>query len=172
MRPAASRIGSAAFFLAAPGTTAGLIPWVITGWSMPDDGTLRTASVAVGSAVVVVGLVPVVDAFVRFARAGGTPMPAAPTERLVVDGFNRWMRNPMYAGVTLVIAGQALVFGSWAVLAYAGLFWAVTASFVRWYEEPTLLRTYGEAYRRYREAVPAWWPRRRRRSVTTQPNQP
>ena len=37
--------------------------------------------------------------------------------------------------------------------------WIVTASFVRWYEEPTLVRTYGEQYEQYRRHVPAWTPR-------------
>ena len=32
-------------------------------------------------------------------------------------------------------------------------------AFVRWYEEPVLRRRFGEAYDRYRAAVPGWWPR-------------
>jgi protein-S-isoprenylcysteine O-methyltransferase Ste14 len=88
-------------------------------------------------------------------------MPAAPTERLVVGGFNRFVRNPMYVGLLTAILGQALLFDSpWLVL-YAVIGWIVTASFVHWYEEPTLVRAYGEQYEEYRRNVPAWTPRLR-----------
>src|SRR5262245_52173830 len=86
-------------------------------------------------------------------------MPVAPTERLVVTGFNRFVRNPMYIGLLTAILGQALLFDSpWLVL-YAVIGWIATASFVHWYEEPTLVRTFGEQYKEYRRNVPAWTPR-------------
>jgi len=88
-------------------------------------------------------------------------MPLAPTRRLVVTGFNRYIRNPMYASLIVVLIGQALLFGQAVLLLYAAVMWVVTAAFVRWYEEPTLTREYGEEYREYRRAVPAWWPRLR-----------
>jgi protein-S-isoprenylcysteine O-methyltransferase Ste14 len=69
--------------------------------------------------LVVAGIVPPASAFTEFVRAGGTPIPAAPTQRLVVSGFNRYVRNPMYVGLLVVIIGQALVFGNLWLLAYA-----------------------------------------------------
>jgi protein-S-isoprenylcysteine O-methyltransferase Ste14 len=39
--------------------------------------------------------------------------------------------------------------------------WAAPAAFVRWYEEPALIRQFGAEYQAYRQAVPAWWPRLR-----------
>lgn len=87
-------------------------------------------------------------------------MPATPTEQLVVTGFNRYVRNPMYLGFIVVILGQALLFSSpWLVL-YAALFWALTATFVRVYEQPTLTRRYGAQYTDYCAHVPAWLPRK------------
>jgi hypothetical protein len=77
------------------------------------------------------------------------------------SGFNRYVRNPMYVGLITVIVGQALLFGQCSVLLYAAVAWVVTASFVCWYEEPTLLRQFGAEYETYRRAVPAWWPRLR-----------
>jgi protein-S-isoprenylcysteine O-methyltransferase Ste14 len=82
-------------------------------------------------------------------------------QHLVVSGFNRYVRNPMYLGLLIVIVGQALLFGQLSLLLYAAAGWAVTASFVRWYEEPTLTRQFGADYAAYRRAVPAWWPRPR-----------
>jgi protein-S-isoprenylcysteine O-methyltransferase Ste14 len=159
-RRSSAAIGSAAFFVAAPGTFAGVVPWLISGWHLRHPWPGWVVAQAVGVLLIVLGLVPVVHAFAQFARAGGTPMPAAPTQRLVVNGFNRYLRNPMYAGLVVVILGQALLFGQAGLVLYAAVFWLVTACFVHWYEEPTLARQFGDEYEVYRRAVPAWWPRR------------
>jgi protein-S-isoprenylcysteine O-methyltransferase Ste14 len=157
MRRPAAAVGSAAFFVAAPGTFAGFLPWLITGWELAGSVVTQV----LGALLIVVGVVPVVHAFAQFTKAGGTPMPVAPTERLVVTGFNRYVRNPMYAGLVVAIAGQALLFGSTGLLLYGAIMWSVTAAFVRWYEQPTLARTYGPQYEAYRHNVPAWLPRLR-----------
>jgi protein-S-isoprenylcysteine O-methyltransferase Ste14 len=157
MRRATAAVGSAAFFVVAPGTVVGLIPWLITGWHVSGSPW----QVAVGVLLIIAGLIPLAFAFVEFAKAGGTPMPLAPTEHLVVTGFNRYVRNPMYVGLLVAILGQALLFGSVGLLFYAALAWLTTASFVRWYEEPTLSRRYGSEYEAYRRNVPAWIPRLR-----------
>ncbi len=157
MRKPVAAVLSAGFFVVAPGTVAGLVPWWITHWQFESPLPVRV----IGAVLVVVGLVPPVSAFVEFVRAGGTPIPVAPTRRLVVSGFNRYVRNPMYAGLVLTIVGQALLFGSPWLLVYAAAAWAVPAAFVHWYEEPTLVRTYGTEYEEYRRAVPAWLPRLR-----------
>lgn len=153
-------MGSAVFFVVAPGTFAGLVPWLITGWRFRDPVAGWFAARVVGVVLIVLGVIPVVHAFAQFARAGGTPVPVAPTQHLVVTGFNRYLRNPMYAGLTVVLLGQALLFGQFSLVVYAAVFWAVTAAFVHWYEEPTLRRQFGAEYEAYRREVPAWWPRR------------
>ncbi|HEX7322816.1 MAG TPA: isoprenylcysteine carboxylmethyltransferase family protein [Mycobacterium sp.] len=161
MRTSTAAVGSAVFFVVAPGTFAGLIPWLIThGESHPPVPYWVVAQV-IGVLLICVGLVPPVSAFVEFAKAGGTPMPIAPPRQLVVSGFNRYIRNPMYFGLLLVIIGQALLFGSLGLLAYATLAWLTVAAFVRWYEEPTLARQFGADYEAYRRAVRAWLPRMR-----------
>jgi protein-S-isoprenylcysteine O-methyltransferase Ste14 len=159
MQRSRAALGSAAFFVLAPGTVVGLVPWLITGWEPagPWPGWLRV----LGGILVVAGLVPLVHAFGQFARAGGTPAPVAPTTHLVVTGFNRYVRNPMYVGVVTMIAGQGLLLGRPSLLVYALAVWALTAAFVRWYEEPTLRRAFGAEYAAYRAAVPAWRPRLR-----------
>jgi phospholipid methyltransferase len=53
----------------------------------------------------------------------------------VISGFNRYVRNPMYIGVVSMIVGQGLLFGRLALLLYALVVWAMTAAFVRWYED-------------------------------------
>ena len=79
---------------------------------MGDPGVQPDLRVIFGVVLVVFGLIPPVHAFIQFAKAGGTPMPIAPTERLVVTGFNRFVRNPMYVGLLIAILGQALLFDS------------------------------------------------------------
>jgi protein-S-isoprenylcysteine O-methyltransferase Ste14 len=103
------------------------------------------------------------EAFARFVIEGvGTPAPAAPTEKLVVGGLYRYVRNPMYLAVAAVIAGHALVLGRWVLVGYGVVFGLAVWSFVHWYEEPTLRRQFGSAYDGYRATVPGWWPRRPR----------
>ena len=103
-------------------------------------------------------------AFWRFVVEGpGTPAPVAPTERLVVGGLYRYVRNPMYLAVAATVVGQALLLGRPILLLYAVVFIVAVTAFVHWYEEPTLRRQFGEQYEVYQRAVPAWWPRRRAR---------
>ncbi|HXL59277.1 MAG TPA: isoprenylcysteine carboxylmethyltransferase family protein [Mycobacterium sp.] len=173
MRRSTAAIGSAAFFVVAPGTVVGLVPWLVTRWELPDSTAVWR--IVLGVLLIVAGLMPAVHAFVQFAKAGGTPMPLAPPERLVVNGFNRYVRNPMYVGLLTAILGQALLFGSLGLVLYAVIVWIITASFVRWYEEPTLSHRYGAEYEEYRRNVPAWlprwrpWKRARRRPTTLAP---
>jgi protein-S-isoprenylcysteine O-methyltransferase Ste14 len=123
-------------------------------------GALRIA----GLILVVFGAVELIQAFVRFVAEGrGTPAPVAPTERLVIGGLYRYVRNPMYLSVVATITGQALVLDRPGLLAYAAAVWLVVAAFVYLYEEPTLSRQFGAQYDAYRRSVPAWWPRIRPR---------
>jgi protein-S-isoprenylcysteine O-methyltransferase Ste14 len=110
--------------------------------------------------LLVIALPVLVSAFVRFARDGlGTPAPVAPTERLVVTGAYRYVRNPMYVAVLSAIVGQGLLLGQTVLLGYAALVALLVVSFVRLYEEPVLRRQFGEEYEAYRRAVPGWLPR-------------
>jgi protein-S-isoprenylcysteine O-methyltransferase Ste14 len=158
-RRALAAAGTAAFLVLVPGTVAGLIPWLLTGWHT-NDAPLEVR--IVGGALLIAGVAFLLHAFARFVIEGiGTPAPIAPTERLVVGGVYRYVRNPMYLAVSATISGQALLLGQWWLLAYAGLFFAVVATFVSAYEEPTLERRFGSDYEAYRRAVPAWLPRLR-----------
>jgi protein-S-isoprenylcysteine O-methyltransferase Ste14 len=159
MQKSMAAIASATFFVVAPGTVVGLIPWLITHWEITGSTPLWRVAQALGVVLIVVGLIPPVHAFTQFVKAGGTPMPIAPTQRLVITGFNRYVRNPMYVGLCIAIIGQALLFGSWALLVYAAVVSIAFSSFVHWYEEPTLLREYGGEYETYRRNVHAWFPR-------------
>jgi protein-S-isoprenylcysteine O-methyltransferase Ste14 len=162
MRRVEAAAGTGAFLLAAPGIVAGVIPWLLTdGWESSGPPAVVAA---VGGVLVVAGVGVILEAFARFVLEGrGTPAPVAPTERLVVGGLYRYVRNPMYVAVGTVIAGQALLLGRPVLLAYLATVWLAVAAFVRFYEEPTLSARYGEEYAAYCRAVPAWLPRLRPR---------
>jgi protein-S-isoprenylcysteine O-methyltransferase Ste14 len=154
-------VGSLVFLVLAPGIVAGLVPWALTRWRVREPLPYWLPLRVVGLIMLGVGAVVLLEAFARFVVEGvGTPAPVAPTERLVVGGLYRYVRNPMYLAVAATIVGQALALGRPVLLLYAAAFAVAVAAFVHWYEEPTLWRRFGEEYERYRRAVPAWWPRR------------
>ena len=103
--------------------------------------------IALAGVLIAAGVAPLVESARRFIYAGrGTLVPTAPTEHLVVSGFYRFVRNPMYVGVLIALAGEVLL-------------WLGFHLFVSLYEEPTLTRRYGDEYLRFKQNVPRWLPR-------------
>ena len=97
-----------------------------------------------------------------FAGIGrGTLAPWDPPEKLVVRGPYRHVRNPMISGVLFVLLGEAALFGSSALLAWAAVFLAVNAAYFPLVEEPGLRRRFGADYAEYAEHVPRWLPQLR-----------
>ncbi len=88
----------------------------------------------------------------------GTPAPFDPPRRLVICGPYRFVRNPMYIGGGLALAGASLFFRSLPVLAYGVAFMLAAHLFVMLYEEPTLRRGFGPEYEAYCHRVRRWWP--------------
>src|SRR5918998_4371611 len=111
MRRPSAAVGSAVFFVVAPGTVVGLIPWLLTRWQVRQPVTYWAPMRALGVILLVAGLIVLVQAFVRFVVEGfGTPAPVAAPDRLVVGGLYRYVRNPMYVAgaAALLRAGVAL----------------------------------------------------------------
>lgn len=146
------------FLVIAPGVVTGLVPWWLTGWrtGSPYPAPVRVAGAVLAGA----GAAVLIYAFTQFVIDGaGTPAPPASTERLVVSGLYRYVRNPMYLAVLAIIVGQALLLSRPVLLAYATAVGAAFGAFVRWYEQPALARRYGTQYQAYRRDVRGWWPR-------------
>lgn len=98
----------------------------------------------------------------NFGKTGhGTPAPIAPPQRLVVVGFYRYVRNPMYLGFFLGWAGLWTFFGHGSRTGLEIAFVAIAAVvlFVFFYEEPALRRKFGADYDEYCRNVPRWLPR-------------
>jgi protein-S-isoprenylcysteine O-methyltransferase Ste14 len=160
MKRVAALIGSAVFLVIAPGTVAVLVPWRICRWRIAPPLLGVPPLRVIGMILIVAGLLILLDSFGRFALQGlGTPAPVAPPSRLVVTGLYRYVRNPMYVAVLLLIFGQALFFGSVPLVGYGLVVWLVVHLFVLLYEEPALRKKFGADYEVFRANVHRWIPR-------------
>src|SRR4051794_35431743 len=151
-------VGTIVFLVVAPGVVAGLIPALITGWRVSWRGGWLSPVGVVAILVIASGVVVLLDAFVRFARADGTPAPPMPTVHLVVVGPYRYVRNPMYLAVLSIILGQALLFGSEGAVLYAVVVLFAVVLLGRGYEKPPLVFIYGDSYGGFRRNSGAWIP--------------
>ena len=133
---------------------ARLLSW--SGVTRPDVGVAQL----LGAGVAVAGGLLALWCVLAFATVGkGTPAPFDPPRKLVVRGPYAFVRNPMYIGAGMALAGAAVFFGSWVLLGYAALFLLIAHVFVFSYEEPTLRRTFGAEFESYCQRVRRWRPR-------------
>ena len=117
---------------------------------------------ATGLALVVLGLVLMVATIRLFVTVGkGTLAPWNPTQRLVVRGIYRYVRNPMITGVFCILVGEAAAFGSPWLLGWFGLFCLANLLYIPLREEPGLVKRFCDDYSLYRQNVPRWLPRLR-----------
>lgn len=145
----------AALYIGVP--AAGITLDGLAGWA-----ALPTILRWTGIVPLVVGAVGVAWSFLLFVRLGhGTPNPWVPPQALVTTGPFAWTRNPIVLSHALASIGVALLVASPTAVVLV-LLLGIPVQFIVRSEERTLEARYGDAYRRYREAVPRWLPRRPR----------
>ena len=151
------------FTILLPGSVTVYIPyWLILG-SWPDRSTGIWLISMTGLIPILLGVLIYLWCAWDFIAAGkGTPAPIDPPRNLVARGLYRHMRNPMYAGITLILIGESVLFGSLNMLFYAYGVFLLFNIFIVFYEEPALKRKFGERYGDYCEMVPRWVPKRHR----------
>ena len=160
MKRPGALLATAVFLFLAPGTIAGLIPWRISGWEFQPPFFGLEPLRWLGVLLIALAAPVLLESFGRFAMEGlGTPAPLLPTRYLVMKGFYRYVRNPMYVAVVSMIVGQGLLLGNSSLLLYAAVVWTAFHAFVLLYEEPKLRKTYGEEYDAYCARVRRWAPR-------------
>lgn len=143
----------------------GLWFWLLPSWLGFQDFTVGVARwrwIAVLPSVL--GFAVALRCVWDFGWTGhGTPAPIAPPRKLVVVGFYRYVRNPMYVGFFVGWAGLWVAFGQANRTALAVALVAVVGVvlFVQFYEEPTLRRKFGAEYEVYCRNVRRWLPRLR-----------
>ena len=142
-----------------PGMIAGYVPWRYLGVSQVQLDFSNPLHL-VALVVVAIGVALLAACIWDFARRGrGTLSPVDPPKELVVQGLYRYVRNPMYVGVSLIILGEALLARRAALVLYWAFFFTMANLFVRFYEEPALRAQFGESYVRYTEREGRWLPR-------------
>jgi len=115
----------------------------------------------VGIALILGGLTLVVVTVRLFILIGkGTLAPWDPTQRLVVTGVYRYVRNPMISGVFSILLGESVLLGSPALVMWTLAFAIVNLIYIPLLEEPGLVERFGDDYREYTRHVPRWLPRR------------
>jgi len=103
------------------------------------------------------GLTLVIRAISLFVRGGrGTLAPWDPTRVLITHDIYRYSRNPMKAGLFLVLLGEVALLQSIALAIWALTFIAVNAIYIRLSEEPGLKARFGADYDAYCRRVPRW----------------
>lgn len=141
-----------------PGSVVGLLPFLILR-SSPERATVGISPISILAIVgAFAGISVLLFSIWEFAfRGRGTLAPIDPPRILVVSGFYRYTRNPMYLAVVLTLLCEALFFQSYALLLYAGFMFLGFHMFVRFYEEPHLRSHFGRSYDDYMKSVPRWW---------------
>jgi protein-S-isoprenylcysteine O-methyltransferase Ste14 len=150
------------FTVFVPGTVGGYLPYAIGSRAAVGGGggPLDAGRLLVAAPLFLVGAAIYFWCLWHFAVTGrGTPAPIDPPTRLVVRGLYRRVRNPMYVGVLLVVAGWALYYRSIRVIEYAVALAVLFHVFVVFVEEPLLRRRFGAAYDDYTRTVGRWVPR-------------
>lgn len=148
------------FLLVAPGTVLVLVPY----WLLRSD--VLTISLPLGAfrwfglLPAITGLTILLWSFWAFAFYGrGTPSPSDPPKVFVAEGLYRFVRNPMYVGVLLILIGEVFLFQSPLLIFFSIAVFLAFHLFVVFYEEPRLHDQFGDSYARYLREVPRWIPR-------------
>jgi protein-S-isoprenylcysteine O-methyltransferase Ste14 len=147
------------FTILAPGTVAGIIPWLL----LQSLGGVELPI----SSFWMLGLLPLLAGLVLFLWCDGlftfigkgTLAPIDAPKFLVRDGPYQWVRNPMYVAVLTMVLSEAILFHALLLVGYALLVGTLMHLFVVFVEEPSLRRQFGESYESYLRTVPRWLPR-------------
>lgn len=124
--------------------------------------TVWPAALMLGIPLIAAGAALWLWSVAQFVRAKGTPIPLDPPPRLVEEGPYRYVRNPMLAGVFIMMLGLGLMLRSWALTAFFTPLFILSALIeFKLIEEPELERRLGDAYRQYRARTPMLIPRLR-----------
>lgn len=148
------------FTLVLPGSVTLLIPYLllnsVTEPILNGFGPFRF----LGLLPILIGAAILLRCIWDFAVTGhGTVAPIDPPKTLVIRGFYRYVRNPIYVGVLLVLLGEAVLFESLRLLIYALAVLLIFHLFVVFDEEPTLRQRFGADYEVYLHSVGRWIPK-------------
>ncbi len=142
---------------------AALVLGLLLDWLLPAYVLYLLLSLAerivIGIVLIAAGGALAVAALRGFRSVGTDPEPWKPSATLVTGGVYAWLRNPMYVGGTLLLAGIAIALASDWTLVMTVAFVVVIHFGVILREERYLEAKFGDAYREYKARVPRYgWP--------------
>jgi protein-S-isoprenylcysteine O-methyltransferase Ste14 len=146
------------FTILQPGLVAGLIPFFILRGKV-ENIFFQSWKFHhfLGIIVFIIGFIIMLICIMSFAIKGrGTLSPADPTKKLVVVGLYKFSRNPMYAGVTMMLLGEVIFFYSSPLLIYSLFVFAIFNVFIILVEEPRLRKDFKDEYNKYCEKAKRW----------------
>jgi protein-S-isoprenylcysteine O-methyltransferase Ste14 len=118
---------------------------------------------ALGAVCVVGGLALALWAIqVQLTIGEGTPVPTAPTQRLIDQPPFAYCRNPMALGTIIAYTGFAILLGSWTALGIVAFLSGLLIAYIKLIEEKELAMRFGASYLAYKQATPFMIPRLRR----------
>ena len=148
-------VRNALFTVVVPGLGGAWVPW----WILTRHGGTVTPAAWEAIPVIAAGTALYVWCAWNFAVVGrGTPGPWDAPRHVVAAGPYRWVRNPIYVAALVIVLGEAWLFMSLPLLAYAGAMAVFFHLFVTGYEERTLRHRFSSTYPEYRRTVPRWIP--------------
>lgn len=128
--------------------------WIESDWTIKSNLNL-VAGVLLGIAGLTIMFLTI-SSFIKIGK--GTLAPWSPTQRLVISGLYKYVRNPMILGVLTILLSEALMISSIPVLKWAGLFFLINTTYFKLLEEPGLEKRFGESYIQYKKKVGMWIP--------------
>ena len=139
-------------FLVLPGVVAFVAPYALVAGRRPDPQTRGYAVVL----FIMGGLLPLWCVREFYLAGRGTLAPWAPPRHRGVSGPYRFSRNPMYIAVSVILAGWAVLYWSYALMIYLTVVGITFHLRVMLGEEPALARTFGPAWESYRARTKRW----------------
>jgi len=150
-----------------PGTVLGLVPFALS--RLTADTAWQSNPISLNNPLFLLAVVIGMMGFLLaswtnrlFLLVGkGTPAPWSPPKKFVVHGPYRYVRNPMMLAVYLMLAAEALFFGSPAIWIWLAVFVIGNLIYIPLSEEKGLRKRFGEDYVLFCRNVPRWIPRLR-----------
>jgi len=136
-----------------------LIALVIT--ALVVDLPLQSPAIAqhrpIGIALIVLGVAVSAWGRITFSRERAEIFPSSAIHSaLVASGPFRFTRNPMYLGIVVTGVGAGLTAGTWLMWLVPVAVFALDQLVIIPFEERSMERTYGDAYRAYKARVRRW----------------
>jgi protein-S-isoprenylcysteine O-methyltransferase Ste14 len=149
-----------------PGMVLVFIPAIIGYFTWPMNFLCGLLFPAALLALIVGGVFVLAGVFfsyktvsIFFTVGDGLPVPWTPPRNFVVSGSYCYVRNPMLISVLSILLGEAIIFGSFAILLWCAAFWIINTFYFILFEEPALVLRFGDDYIEYKKNVRRWLPR-------------